>query len=66
VYPTKKQMDIICRFADYYRGNVCIDISDERGNIVKTFEYPEKTSSSRIIFDIRTVFQQRKIFAESV
>jgi hypothetical protein len=66
VYPTKKQMDIICRFADYYRGNVCIDISDERGNIVKTFEYPKKTSSSRIIFDIRTVFQQRKIFAESV
>ena len=35
VYPTKKQMDIICRFADYYRGNVCIDISDGEGISLK-------------------------------
>ena len=65
IYPTKKQIDVIRRFVDYYRGNVCIDISDEKGNIVTTFEYTE-TSSSRIIFDIRTVFQQREMFAESV
>lgn len=66
IYPTKKQIDVIRRFVDYYRGDVCIDISDEKGNIVTTFEYTEKTSSSRIIFDIRTVFQQREMFAESV
>lgn len=66
IYPTKKQIDVIRRFVDYYRGDVCIDISDKKGNIVTTFEYTEKTSSSRIIFDIRTVFQQREMFAESV
>lgn len=66
IYPTKKQIDAIRRFVDYYRGDVCIDISDKKGNIVTTFEYTEKTSSSRIIFDIRTVFQQREMFAESV
>lgn len=66
IYPTKKQIDVIRRFVDYYRGDVCIDISDEKGNIVTTFEYTEKTSSLRIIFDIRTVFQQREMFAESV
>lgn len=66
IYPTKKQIDIIRRFVDYYRGDVCIDISDEKGNIVTTFEYTEKTSSIKIIFDIRTVFQQREMFAESV
>ena len=66
IYPTKKQIDIIRRFIDYYRGDVCIDISDKKGNIVTTFEYTEKTSSLRIIFDIRTVFQQREMFAESV
>jgi len=65
IYPTKKQIDVIRRFVDYYR-DVCIDISDKKGNIVTTFEYTEKTSSSRIIFDIRTVFQQREMFAESV
>lgn len=66
IYPTEKQIDVIRRFVDYYRGDVCIDISDKKGNIVTTFEYTEKTSSSRIIFDIRTVFQQREMFAESV
>jgi len=66
IYPTKKQIDVIRRFVNYYRGDVCIDISDEKGNIVTTFEYTEKTSSLRIIFDIRTVFQQREMFAESV
>lgn len=66
IYPTKKQIDVIRRFVDYYRGDVCIDISDKKGNIVTTFEYTEKTSSSRTIFDIRTVFQQREMFAESV
>ena len=66
IYPTKKQIDVIRRFIDYYRGDVCIDISDKKGNIVTTFEYTEKTSSSRIIFDIRNVFQQREMFAESV
>ena len=66
IYPTKKQIDVIRRFVNYYRGDVCIDISDEKGNIVTTFEYTEKTSSLKIIFDIRTVFQQREMFAESV
>lgn len=66
IYPTTKQMDVIRRFVDYYRGNICIDISDEKGNIITSFEYTEKTSSSRIVFDIKTVFQQRKMFAESV
>lgn len=61
IYPTEKQIDVIRRFVGYYRGAVYIDISDEKGNIVTTFKYTEKTSSSRIISDIRTVFQQREI-----
>lgn len=66
IYPTKKQIGVIRHFVNYYRGDICIDISDKKGNIVTTFEYTEKTSSSRIIFDIRNVFQQREMFAESV
>ena len=66
IYPTKKQIGVIRRFVNYYRGDICIDISDKKGNIVTTFEYTEKTSSSRIIFDIRNVFQQREMFAKSV
>lgn len=31
IYPTKKQIDVIRRFVDYYRGDVCIDISDKKG-----------------------------------
>lgn len=66
IYPTKKQIDVIRRFVGYYRGAVYIDISDEKGRIVTTFEYTGKTSSSRIISDIRTVFQRREMSAEFV
>ena len=58
--PTAAQIDVIRRFSNYYRGAVYVDISDEKGNIVASFEYAEKTSSSRIVSDILLAFQTAK------
>lgn len=60
VCPTEKQFDVIRRFANYFRGAIYVDISNARGDIVNTFEYKEKTSSSRIISDIKDAFRAVK------
>lgn len=65
VRPTAAQIDIIRRFANYYRGAVYIDISDKKGNIIASFEYAEKTSSSRIVSDILSAFQTTEQSAQS-
>lgn len=50
---TEEQKQSIRNYVNYFRGEIIIDISDNKGNNIFNYEYPEKTASSRILSDIQ-------------
>lgn len=53
ILPTKQQENVLRDYFNYFNGEIIVDISDLKGNNITTFEYQEKTSSSRILTDIK-------------
>lgn len=56
VKPTKAQEQALDDFISRARGEVTLDIDDDRGNTVVSVEYPRFTRSTKVIQDIRNYF----------
>jgi hypothetical protein len=56
VCPTKEQFQSLRYYINYFNGEIIVDISDNKGNNIKSFEYNKKTASTRIINDIKDYF----------
>ena len=57
VMPTKQQESVLRDYFNYFNGEILVDISDEKGYTVSSVEYREKTSSSKILTDIKNYFK---------
>ena len=57
VKPTKAQEQALDDFISRARGEVTLDIDDERGNTVVSVEYPRLTRASKVIQDIYNYFE---------
>ena len=53
VLPTEQQESVLRDYFNYFNGEIVVDISDLKGNNITTFEYTEKTASSKILSDIK-------------
>lgn len=56
--PTTEQIKALRHYINFFNGEIVLDISDYNGNVILSYEYSEKTASSRIINDIKAVFTQ--------
>ena len=57
VAPNKKQLDVLDSYISKNRGEVIVDISDEQGNNLYSWEYAKGTYSKKIINDITNFFK---------
>lgn len=57
VKPTKSQEQALDDFISRARGEVTLDIDDDKGNTVVSVEYPRLTRASKVIQDIRNYFE---------
>lgn len=57
VRPTKAQERALDDFISKARGEVTLDIDDERGNTLVSMEYPKFTRASKVLQDIRNYFE---------
>lgn len=57
VAPTKAQLRSLDDFISRERGEVILDIDDEKGNTIVSVEYPKHTRSSKVLNDIQRYFE---------
>ena len=57
VRPTRAQENTLADFISRRRGEVTLDIDNERGETVVSVEYPRGTHSNKILQDIRNYFE---------
>lgn len=57
VMPTKAQERSLDDFISKERGEVVLDLDDDRGNTVASVEYPRGTRASKVLADIRKYFE---------
>lgn len=57
VMPTKAQERALDDFISKERGEVVLDLDDDRGNTVASVEYPRGTRASKVLADIRKYFE---------
>lgn len=57
VMPTREQERALDDFISKERGEVVLDIDDDRGNTVASVEYPRGTRASKVLADIRKYFE---------
>ena len=57
VYPTNEQQKALESFINKKNGEIILDIDDEYGDTVQSFEYPRGTKFSKIIGDMKNYFQ---------
>ena len=57
VAPTKEQERSLDDFISKERGEVVLDLDDDRGNTVASVEYPRGTRASKVLADIRKYFE---------
>lgn len=50
--PNEKQKSGLRTFIGRFDGEIKIDFSNEKGDVVESFEYPKRTSASKILADI--------------
>lgn len=55
--PNEKQIQILKQFIRKAGGEVIVDISDQRGNTIESFEYDSGTPSKKVIDDLRGYFE---------
>ena len=53
VLPTKQQEIALRDYFNYFKGEIVVDISDLKGYNITSFEYQERTASSKILSDIK-------------
>ncbi len=59
--PTKEQIAELRRFFDKNNGEITVDFSKDNGDNAGTLEYPEGTSSIRILNDIKKYFESGEL-----
>ena len=57
VRPTRAQENTLADFISRRRGEVTLDIDNERGETVVSVEYPRGTHSNKVLQDIRNYFE---------
>ena len=57
VRPTRAQENTIADFISRRRGEVTLDIDNERGETIVSVEYPRGTHSNKVLQDIRNYFE---------
>ena len=55
--PTNEQLMSLMTYVNHFNGGVTIDFADASGKVVDFKQYPERTSASRVIADIRKHFE---------
>ena len=55
--PNEKQIPMLKQYIRKAGGEVTVDISDQRGNVVESFEYDSGTSAQKVIDDLRGYFE---------
>ncbi len=59
IEPTQEQINTIRHYINYFNGEIILDISDLQGKNIHSYEYDFKTSSSKIINDIKEHFNKQ-------